>query len=144
MATEWTFSSKPVHASNISLVVREDQTEGQLIGNYSLQCAHAAASNGGVAWSRKPTSNPQHGVASMDVSERLLVFSACAMGSLSGVIPAGLVAGIGHKRILMLAPSTPLHGVRVVVDTHFSTGVQVPALRDIALYDWGGKVMSCV
>lgn len=44
---EWDFASQPVHASNISFVVREDQREGQLIGNYTLQCAHAAASNGG-------------------------------------------------------------------------------------------------
>lgn len=66
------------------------------------------------------------------------------MGSLAGVIPAKLAAGIGHKRILMLAPSTPLLGIRVVVETHFGTGEQVPALRDMALFDWGGKALGCV
>ena len=103
-----------VSSANISLVIREDQTAGQLIGNYSLSCNHAGA------------------------------WTPCALGALPGVIPGTLAAGVGHKRILLLAPAAPLLGVRLTVRSHFATAGQAPALRDMALYDWGGAVARCV
>ena len=103
-----------VSSTNMSLVIREDQTDGQLIGNYSLSCNHAGA------------------------------WTPCALGALPGVIPGTLAAGVGHKRVLMLAPAAPLLGVRLTVRSHFATAGQAPALRDMALYDWGGATARCV
>ena len=59
-------------------------------------------------------------------------------------IPKSLVAGVGHKRILMLAVGSPLLGLRLVVDSDFAVGDQLPALRSMELFDWGGSVEHCV
>ena len=108
---EWTLPPTGAACHNCSLVLEEDLTEGQLIGDYSLLCRVGAGS-----W--KP----------------------CDLGSLSTdgtpAIPAKLVAGIGHKRILMLKLGSPLLGLRLVVATHFATAGQVPQLRQAVLYDW--------
>ena len=92
---------------NFSLVLEEDLTDGQLIGSYSLLCqSHADA------------------------------WQPCPMGELSGAIESKIFPGIGHKRILMLALDAPLRGIRVVVQSNFAFGHQIPALRKIALHDW--------
>ena len=105
--------------SNISIVLREDQRAGQLIGEYSLWCGA----------------------------------SLCEMVTLGpgNVIPAyaGSAAqrtqnGIGHKRILLMAPTKAFDVITLKIKTHYAVGGQTPALRDISLYDWGGKVRSCV
>ena len=58
--------------ANYSLVLREDLTSGQLIGNYSVQCLGANAAD---------------------------TWTACPLGSLGATIPgAPLAAGVGHKR----------------------------------------------
>jgi hypothetical protein len=59
-------------------------------------------------------------------------------------IPKSPVAGVGHKRILMLAVGSPLLGLRLVVDSDFAVGDQLPALRSMELFDWGGSVEDCV
>ena len=58
------------------------------------------------------------------------------MGELSGSIENKIYPGIGHKRILMLALDARLQGIRVVVQSNFAFGKQIPALRKISLYDW--------
>jgi len=105
-------------SSNISLVLREDQRDGQLIGNYTLDCLSSGSSS----------------------------FAPCLQIGLSDVIPRDLFPGIGHKRILVLSQnaSQSLTAVRLVVQSHFATGTQVPTLRDISLYDWSGGVEACV
>jgi hypothetical protein len=34
--------------------------------------------------------------------------------------------------------------VRLVVGTHYATGAQLPRLRSMELFDWGGEVERCV
>ena len=108
--------------TNCSLVVREDQTRGQLIGAYTLQCRAV-------------------GAASTD-------WSACTMGSLGTVIrsDAAALTGVGHKRILLLnvAGGKLLAAIRMKVVSHYAVGTQLPTLRDLALFDWGGNVEHCV
>eukprot|EP01065_Artemidia_motanka_P006266 TRINITY_DN1307_c0_g1_i2.p2 TRINITY_DN1307_c0_g1~~TRINITY_DN1307_c0_g1_i2.p2 ORF type:complete len:379 (+),score=116.78 TRINITY_DN1307_c0_g1_i2:522-1658(+) len=105
----------PVTSTNVSVVLMEDQSKGQLISNFSLDCRSAAGD-----W--KP----------------------CAMGSLPGVIPTcseGGCVGIGHKRVLMLAQGAS--ALRLNVHSHFAVSGQVPTLRSAALFDWGAAE-SCV
>ena len=106
--------------SNCSLVLREDQRQGQLIGKYAIECRAV-------------------GAAAED-------FSACAMGSLANVIEGTALEGVGHKRILLLsvAGGAQLAAIRVNISTHYAVGAQRPTLRDIAVFDWGGAVESCV
>jgi hypothetical protein len=110
----------PVKGTNISVVLREDQTHGQLIGNYTLLCGNAT------------------------------VLTACSMGSMLDVIPAfqydseQLQTGIGHKRILMISQDRPFDTLVIKIWSHFSAFDQRPALRDISLYDWSDKVSACV
>ena len=59
-------------------------------------------------------------------------------------IAKSLVAGVGHKRILMLTVGSPLLGLRLAVDSDFAVGDQLPALRYMALFDWGDSVEDCV
>jgi hypothetical protein len=110
---EWLLPGAGVAAKggNYSLVLEEDLTAGQLIGSYSLHCLAAGAGS----------------------------WRPCAMGAISGAIESAAVPGIGHKRILMLALTAPLQGLRVVVRSNFATGTQIPALRSISLYDWSGR-----
>ena len=103
--------------NNVSIIIREDQRAGQLIGEYSLWCGE----------------------------------SMCEMATLErGVIPAYSSAsqrtqnGIGHKRILLMAPTSSFDTITLKIKTHYATAGQTPALRDIRLFDWGGKVRSCV
>jgi hypothetical protein len=44
----------------------------------------------------------------------------------------------------MLAVGSPLLGLRLVVDSDFAVGDQLPALRSMELFDWGGSVEDCV
>lgn len=112
-------------AVNLSVVLREDQTQGQLIGNYSLECRPAA----GGSYSPCPP-----GTLSGAISE-------CQLGA-DGVCQ---FVGVGHKRILVLgALPAGLSGVRVVVRSHFAVGAQEPALRDLEIFDWSGAIESCV
>lgn len=105
-------------SANMSVVIREDQRDGQLINEFHLQCKNASATS---------------------------EFSACSMGGLAAVIPSAMPAtGIGHKRILMLADHVGLAALRVVVGSSFAQRGQRPRLRDIALYDWSGVVEECV
>eukprot|EP01062_Namystynia_karyoxenos_P019965 TRINITY_DN1754_c0_g1_i4.p1 TRINITY_DN1754_c0_g1~~TRINITY_DN1754_c0_g1_i4.p1 ORF type:complete len:492 (+),score=146.75 TRINITY_DN1754_c0_g1_i4:81-1556(+) len=120
-AAEWVLPA-PVSSANVSLVIEEDLTQGQLIGNYSFQCA------------------PPSGAA--------LQWAPCTLGSMSGVIPAcagGVCTGVGHKRILMLLQEGGdlLGAVRVQLHSHFADPGQAPALRSMALYDWDGAVFDC-
>ena len=101
----------------MSIVIREDQRSGQLIGEYNFWC-------GG---------------------------SLCEMATLGpDVIPAYSSAsqrmqnGIGHKRILMIAPTRAFATITLKIKTHYASVGQTPALRDISLFDWGGKVRLCV
>jgi hypothetical protein len=115
-------------AQNLSVVVREDQTMGQLINAWSLECRATAAT--ADQW------------------------GPCPVGSLSGSIPkctpspeSGgpcVYTGIGHKRIVVIgAAPASLSGVRVVVHSHFATGTQVPTVRDVELFDFS-QTKSCV
>lgn len=105
-------------SANMSIVLREDQRDGQLINQFHLECKDTTATD----------------------------FSPCSMGELTKVIPSNMPAtGIGHKRILMLANQASLAALRVVVDSSFAQQhAQVPRLRDIVLYDWSGVVEACV
>ncbi len=117
----WVLSATAIEKTsvNMSVVIREDQSDGQLIDRFHLECK-----NGSV------TSK----------------FAPCSMGELAAVIPASMPSvGIGHKRILMLADHVGLAALRVVVDTSFAQhGGQNPRVRDMALYDWSGAVEACV
>ena len=70
------------------------------------------------------------------------------MGTLANVITADAksMIGIGHKRILLLnvKDSKQLAAIRMTVVSHYAHGPQLPTLRDVALYDWGGSVEDCV
>ena len=117
MEPAWEFP--PVASGNLSLVVREDQTAGQLIGDYDLECT----GGGDGAW------------------------EPCVLAALPGVIPATPNAGVGHKRVLLLGPlasGQPIAGLRMIVSSHYATGAQIPTLRDMALYDWSGDAEECV
>lgn len=104
---------------NMSLVIREDQRDGQLINQFLLQCKNSSVTS---------------------------EFAPCSMGGLAAVIPSTMPAvGIGHKRILMLADHVGLAALRFVVTSNFAQrGGKKPRLRDIALYDWTGVVEACV
>ena len=116
-AMVWELDDGPLAATNVSIVLREELSAGQLIGNFSLACREA----GDDAW------------------------APCAMGSLGdGVIPAIPGPGIGHKRILLIAPRGALTGIQLRVDSHFADAGQRPTLRSIELFDWGGDVEVCV
>jgi len=121
------FPVMPASATqNLSVVVREDQTSGQLIANFSLECKSTAA-------------GPWVG---------------CPPGSLSGAIPfchaagsssACMYVGMGHKRVLVLGTlPNGLAGIRIVVHSHFATGDQIPTVRDLEMFDWSGPTESCV
>ena len=118
----WAVPHSTKRCSNCSLVLREDQTRGQLIGAFTLECnaLHAPATD----------------------------WTACTMGTLANVITADAnsMVGIGHKRILLLnvKDSKQLTAIRMTVVSHYATGTQLPTLRDVALYDWGGSVEDCV
>eukprot|EP00040_Diaphanoeca_grandis_P029076 m.169306 g.169306 ORF g.169306 m.169306 type:complete len:509 (-) comp31560_c7_seq1:37-1563(-) len=121
MSKAITFDQPP--PTNMSVVIREDQTQGQLIGGYNLECQ----------WSNDTTH-----------------WSLCPMIGLTGVIPKDpMMVGVGHKSIVVMGPPTSpartLTSVRVNVTSHYATGAQVPALRDVALYDWASAdIMACV
>jgi|TARA_B110000902_G_C13760911_1_gene380555 hypothetical protein len=70
------------------------------------------------------------------------------MGSLGTVIrsDAAALTGVGHKRILLLnvAGGKLLAAIRMKVVSHYAVGTQLPTLRDLALFDWGGNVEHCV
>lgn len=109
--------------ANFSLVLQEDQTSGQLIGNFSLECLGSADTTALPTW------------------------TPCPMLSLGTTIPAPPVGpGVGHKRILLLGGGelASVSAIRLVVGSHFATGEQLPALRGLTLYDWSGSVESCV
>ncbi|CAE7233501.1 FUC1 [Symbiodinium natans] len=110
---EWSFPV--VTSKNVSIVLREDQHDGQLIGDYLLECRNASSQ----------------------------AFEICRMGAIEHVIPSEPYAGIGHKRILMLAPEVPFDALRLVVWSHYAVGMQVPTLRDIELFDWT-RVEHCL
>ena len=109
-------------SGNVSIVIREDQRAGQLIGEYSLWCGGS------------------HGM------------SPCEMATLGpgSVIPAYHSAprrtqnGIGHKRILLMALVDPVDTITLKIEVSYAVAGQIPALRDISLFDWGGKVRACV
>jgi hypothetical protein len=109
----------PTTSTNFSLVLREDQREGQLIGNFSLECQFNSSAS---------------------------AFLPCESIGLANVIPKQLGAGVGHKRIFVLGQpaGSRLFAIRLWVQSHYATGAQVPTLRDMSLYNWGGKVESCV
>jgi hypothetical protein len=108
----------PIRANNVSIVMREDQRAGQLIGQYTLWCGE----------------------------------SLCEMASLepANTIPAyhsvsdRTQTGIGHKRILLMTPTSAFDTITLRIETHYAVAGQIPALRDISLFDWGGKVRECV
>jgi hypothetical protein len=118
--------------ANCSLVIREDQTHGQLIGNYTLQCQHMCGT------AEAPCRNEEHAGSGP--------WEPCEMGSLPGVISNETqLTGVGHKRILMLDVGAPLVAIRLAVQSHYATGEKVPGLRDLAMYDWGApEVEACV
>eukprot|EP00658_Telonema_sp_P-2_P054327 TRINITY_DN43213_c0_g1_i1.p2 TRINITY_DN43213_c0_g1~~TRINITY_DN43213_c0_g1_i1.p2 ORF type:complete len:579 (-),score=102.30 TRINITY_DN43213_c0_g1_i1:283-2019(-) len=110
-----------ITSNNVSIVLREDQTHGQLVGNYSLFCSHSSS---------QPDSRTE---------------PHCEMGNLPGVIPSyqypdqRLQTGIGHKRILMIAQKTgeSFDTITLHVYSHFAGGSLVqPSLRDIRIFDW--------
>eukprot|EP01051_Picozoa_sp_SAG22_P005655 SAG22_NODE_342_length_11973_cov_10.127927_4_plen_240_part_00 len=133
---EWALPPTGAACTNCSLVLMEDLSAGQLIGNFSLlcqsECAAADVDSGGCTAGAEP-------------------WKPCELGMLAGlppsphpIFPKDLAAGVGHKRIVLLAAGSPLLGLRLVVKTHYATGAQVPRLRSMELYDWGGEVESCV
>jgi hypothetical protein len=136
-AIEWAMPRKAgggVVCQNCSLVLMEELAEaGQLIGNYTLHCQNecSAADGGGCRAGAEP-------------------WKACTMGSLTiggaeaPAIGAALVPGVGHKRIVLLRMASPLLGLRMGVGSHYAVGGQVPRLKSMALYDWGGAVEGCV
>ena len=112
----WKLPAPVALGSNVSIVLREDQRAGQLVGEYSLWCGA----------------------------------SLCEMSALAGnVIPAyhdvarRSQTGIGHKRILLMAPTAAFDTITLKVASHYAVAGQTPTLRDISLFDWGGKVESC-
>ena len=125
---EWLLPGKGVGVAttggNYSLVLEEDLTNGQLIGNYSLLCRAAAAAT--IA-------------ATADNAESWV---SCPMGSLSGAISSTLFPGIGHKRILMLALDSSLHGIRVVIHDNFATGAC--GYNRPCAHHYIGKYQSCM
>ena len=123
---EWQLPSTIGAPKNISIVLREDQTAGQLVGNYSLWCGAVPCKMG-----------------SLGVNGSIIpAYQYPPNGSL---IPFGLQSGIGHKRILLLQHSTDFDSITLKIETQFkSRGGKQPALRDIFLFDWGGKVTQCV
>ena len=94
-------------SNNVSIVIREDQRAGQLIGEYSLWC-------GG---------------------------SLCEMATLGpSVIPAYSSAsqrmqnGIGHKRILMMAPTSSFDTITLKIKTHYATaGSSKPSILRLGM-----------
>ena len=126
---QWELPQNAGTCSNCSLVIREDQTAGQLIGNYSLQCQHMCDDN--CPQQSKIEAGP---------------WEPCEMGELPGVISnTTQLEGVGHKRIFMLNVGAPLVAIRLAVSSHYATGKQTPGLRDFALYDWGAPdVQACV
>ena len=65
----WELPQNAGTCSNCSLVIREDQTSGQLIGNYSLQCQHMCGDD-----------------CTHQNADRAGPWEACEMGELPGVI----------------------------------------------------------
>jgi hypothetical protein len=110
-------------AVNLSVVLREDQTTGQLIGNYSLECRTSSG------WSPCPPGTLSDTISKCQPQEN----GVCGY------------TGVGHKRILVVgALLDGLSGVRVVVHSHFAVGAQTPTLRDLSIFDWSGSIESCV
>ena len=105
-------SDKSVQSTNISIILMEDLTHGQLINDFTLECLV----NGSASW------------------------NACPMGTLANVIPRIPGPGIGHKRILMMTPpsNATLTGVRLALQHALASPVEdaVPTLRSMQLYDW--------
>ncbi len=134
MEPVWKFASPLAwdSSANMSLVLREELKDGQLIGNFSLECLYL------------------HGESPSTLNDD--TWTSCKLLSMTGVIPSTpLAAGIGHKRIFMIgadsnkeAVTSKLAGIRVVVASHYATGMQSPSLRDMALYDWSGSIETCV
>ena len=119
----------PIDAfQNLSIVLREDQSAGQLIGNYSLWCGAVPCRMGSLG---------VHG----DV---IPAYQYPANNGSS--IPVGLQSGIGHKRILLLHHPTEFDRISLQIHTQFQSSIpgQQPALRDIRLFDWGGEVTDCI
>ena len=108
----------PIRASNVSIVMREDQRAGQLIGRYTLWCGESLCD-----------------MASLEPDNTIPAYHS---------VPDRTQTGIGHKRILLMTPASTFSAITLRIETHYAVAGQIPALRDIALFDWGGKVRACV
>ena len=99
----WELPANAGTCGNCSLVIREDQTQGQLIGNYTLQCQHECRSRHRSRSESDDVDDDVACTARTASGRRAEPWGACEMGGLSGVIPnASALTGVGHKRILML------------------------------------------
>ena len=130
-AIEWLLPPTGAPCENCSLVLMEDITQGQLIGNFSLLCQNECRAGEGFpecVGGEEP-------------------WEPCALGSLDTDGPTisneTRLSSIGNKRILMLSVGSPLLALRVVVTSNFAMVGQVPKLRAAELYDFGGVVESC-
>lgn len=121
LSAEFVFAENATNSTNISVILREDLTQGQLIDKFTLECCVTNASE------HTPCST----------------WIACPMGSIPGVISAVPTPGIGHKRIYLVAPEKGVTtgGMRVNITSRFNSSntSAVPALLSVQLFDWSGK-----
>jgi hypothetical protein len=122
---------------NVTVVMVENLKDGQLIGNYSLEC-------------RRRSSGSEDGA---ETKKEEAVWRPCPILSLSGVMGLGKSPSIGHKRILSVGTgpardnddALEFDGFRVVVESHYATGTQIPRLTSVDVYDWSSEIaMDCV
>ena len=122
---------------NVTVVMVENLKDGQLIGNYSLEC-------------RRRSSDSVDGA---ETKKEEAVWRPCPILSLSGAMGLGKSPSIGHKRILSVGTgpardnddALEFDGFRVVVESHYATGTQIPRLTSVDVYDWSSEIaMDCV
>jgi hypothetical protein len=140
---EWLFPDGPLNSSNMSLVLMEDQTAGQLVNEWSLDCLSAPAAGPAPADGGADNSADSSVDGSTGISQRSSpVYSPCTFAALQKrVIPATPGPGVGHKRILRLENTerAQITGMRMNVHSHFAQPGQTPVLRSVQVFDWETK-----
>ena len=110
--------------SNCSLVLREDQRQGQLIGKYAIECRAVSA-------------------AAKD-------FSACAMSFIANVIEgtkAYSPAECRRRRAARGNPRQHQHALRsggAAPNAARHRSLRTQQENTLKVFDWGGAVESCV
>ena len=121
---------------NLSVVLMEDQSAGQLINSWSLECKLTTSGGTGTSPASPvyvPCHNDDTGIGHKRIINVILPSaSADTAASVAAAAPAAAAVA---------APA--MTGMRLVIHSHFAVQGQTPRARSLEVYDWASR-MNCV